>query len=1321
MLRYSQISKEEFDKLIRIILMQFEGFRDVPYDDKSNHIAIGYGFDITMHTDETIDETVKKWEEYFNGINFIKTIDFKTILSFSYTEDGIQKTVHSQLKAIKNKQSTKLANVIKSLKDNHFILKSENDGKTLLDKMLKDGDNSYTNTLNTRLKEHKVNPTDIQNTYECVALLSLCYNGGPGIIGKGLGGALKTSDRFKAWYEIRYNSNKYLIFGLAKRRVYESNLFGLYTTKEANEQIFNNTLPSKDMIVFDDILNIFTYLNYNNLKNSDKGSTLNYFRYYETQSSFIEDKNDTSTDKKSSDKNSSDNKRVYPTQLKKEIDFLRKEANFFLCDDLFKPVHEYVNHLFGNKYTDSQGKIIESFDLDKIFVIDKNTININSKAMQDILNSKISAFNSQKKKDGNSGNTIKSETINFLLILKDRNATDIDFGQILSKNEFCSITLVLLEDNAINFNNVSTENLNILRINPQNPSEFKNIKGNFQVENDDDSIISLKSIENGLNAIYKKLEGCLSIFDDLGNKLVDIINHTPGSSKAAIELPELQYSYEVVSNRVNGNFTYICNIELVGKIKNSKEEIVGLPFYLYSSYTDEILETTIQEKDDKLQAVFNFSLDENKLETQKIMCSIDRSELESKRKSNQYPSHASGISKTEQQDGKKEGKYACSTNLRVDKCKIISSTVESVKVEAIYNLNTESEQYQEQIKNTQWCYYITDSYSPNKVPKDEAKGHVLPNKGKIIEVKLNDLDLKYTPDKTIYFFPYLKQPSARVYDLIIGKVVNYHVTACKVVTDSDGEFQVEAVYNIKNMVIDEEVNNNTKWLIVAIESHVPTHEHLSILSKYDGLSIEKINTEETDKETNDKYQIPQDYQIENTTGSILNFKLKDNSSWQTKSVYFLPYKSKIDVDIKALWDLSQPFYLKYTGNKLQFINKDGKLEFEKAAYGGQALEQKPESSGYKVHEVTIKNKVYYFHYDKDRQGNKESGVLPEGNYFVDIDGKSVYGFFYDMEKFFLSRLDIYRTSYLDDKNILIKDNVYRDNFYIHGGSTYLDNKGIELAKDFDTFFDELSKYNEQKQAFTINNRTPIRVQVEYEKDGWHDPLDKMEIALFNTGAYRPSHGAFGYMRSTGTSEHTGLDLFALDGTPVYACMDGIIHYNHSNPGGFGYRIFLEINTKEGLEIYRNRIKERNYMLLYPKLKEMTYGNGYNKNSNVYTFSYCHLKKFDHKLIGKTKKVKAGDLIGYTGSSGNAGDSDSPHLHIEVRSMGAGPLGGLGQKINPACFFDFKYPSNEIAPCNTWSDHKGIDDFFSDKNPYKKYIKTNFTEQYDYVAKKYKKK
>ena len=926
-MQYFSIGEQAFREKTFKLISKFETFEDKPYFDKFNSIAIGYGFDIVVNSYNDVDKTIAHWKNVFKDASFISEIDIEKILKSPYLNnisinDALYK-INQHVTAEQNKKDkTKHSytdDVIKKLISLNFVLASESDGKKVLNNLLYNIPDSYSKKLIDRLKEKLCDISEITNyTNEQAALLSMVYNAGKGIIGKNFSQALRDSDRFRAWFEIRYCSNSSKSFGIARRRIAESNIFGLYENHQANNLIYEYKLDDikNDMMTFTDILHVFSNLN---IKNTPY-EQINYLAYMNKK----ESKKDYS-DKTIEDKY-------------KEPEFSPKNDAYYPVKKLLSPLLKYVNHLFGNKYTDSQGKIIESFDLDKIFVIDKNTININSKAMQNILNSKISAFNSQKKKDENSGNTIKSETINFLLILKDRNATDIDFGQILSKNEFCSITLVLLEDNGINFNNVSTENLNILCINPQNPSEFKNIKGNFQVENDDDSIISLKSIENGLNAIYKKLEGCLSIFDDLGNKLVDIINHTPGSSKAAIELPELQYSYEVVSNRVNGNFTYICNIELVGKIKNSKEEIVGLPFYLYSSYTDEILETTIQKKDDKLQAVFNFALDENKLETQKIMCSIDRSELENKRKSNQYPSHASGISKTEQQDGKKEGKYACSTNLRVDKCKIISSTVESVKVEAIYNLNTESEQYQEQIKNTQWCYYITDSYSPNKVPKDEAKGHALPNKGKIIEVKLNDLDLKYTPDKTIYFFPYLKQPSARVYDLIIGKVINYHVTACKVVTDSDGEFQVEAVYNIKNMVIDEEVNNNTKWLIVAIESHVPTHEHLSILSKYDGLSIEKINTEETDKETNDKYQIPQDYQIENTTGSILNFKLKDNSSWQTKSVYFLPYKSKIDVDIKALWDLSQPFYLKYTGNKLQVINKYGKLEFEKAAYGGYTLE-----------------------------------------------------------------------------------------------------------------------------------------------------------------------------------------------------------------------------------------------------------------------------------------------------------------------------------------------------------------------------------------------
>ena len=59
MLSYTKLTKEDFDKLIRDILIKFETFVDRPYHDNDGNIAIGYGFDLTMHTNKTIDETAK--------------------------------------------------------------------------------------------------------------------------------------------------------------------------------------------------------------------------------------------------------------------------------------------------------------------------------------------------------------------------------------------------------------------------------------------------------------------------------------------------------------------------------------------------------------------------------------------------------------------------------------------------------------------------------------------------------------------------------------------------------------------------------------------------------------------------------------------------------------------------------------------------------------------------------------------------------------------------------------------------------------------------------------------------------------------------------------------------------------------------------------------------------------------------------------------------------------------------------------------------------------------------------------------------------------
>ena len=76
------------------------------------------------------------------------------------------------------------------------------------------------------------------NTEEGVALFSLYYNT-PKLIGEGLQTALKENNRFKAWFEIRYRSNRSKNKGIAKRRFAESNIFGLFDGIERGG--FDNT------------------------------------------------------------------------------------------------------------------------------------------------------------------------------------------------------------------------------------------------------------------------------------------------------------------------------------------------------------------------------------------------------------------------------------------------------------------------------------------------------------------------------------------------------------------------------------------------------------------------------------------------------------------------------------------------------------------------------------------------------------------------------------------------------------------------------------------------------------------------------------------------------------------------------------------------------------------------------------------------------------------------------------------------------------------------------------------------------------------------
>lgn len=90
--------------------------------------------------------------------------------------------------------------------------------------------------------------------------------------------------------------------------------------------------------------------------------------------------------------------------------------------------------------------------------------------------------------------------------------------------------------------------------------------------------------------------------------------------------------------------------------------------------------------------------------------------------------------------------------------------------------------------------------------------------------------------------------------------------------------------------------------------------------------------------------------------------------------------------------------------------------------------------------------------------------------------------------------------------------------------------------------------------------------------------------------------------------HEGMDISAVEGTPIYAPYDGTCAWSDMEPSTYG-----------------------NYVRLYfPQL-------------DICTF-YGHLSQ---RLVQTGNAVKQGQLIGY---SGNTGNSSGPHIHFEIRAM-----------------------------------------------------------------------
>lgn len=150
------------------------------------------------------------------------------------------------------------------------------------------------------------------------------------------------------------------------------------------------------------------------------------------------------------------------------------------------------------------------------------------------------------------------------------------------------------------------------------------------------------------------------------------------------------------------------------------------------------------------------------------------------------------------------------------------------------------------------------------------------------------------------------------------------------------------------------------------------------------------------------------------------------------------------------------------------------------------------------------------------------------------------------------------------------------------------------------------------------------------------PLDEMKIRPLQFTAYKPLTNTFGMVRTkAGRSQpHQGWDLSTLPGTPVYAITDGEARYGFS--GSYGHTVTLK----------------------------------FSHNGTIYYAFYAHLAPVSSPLFFD-RSVREGDLVGYTGMSGNAVGipAAEAHLHFEIRIHEI-PASGLAGRVDPGEVFGY---------------------------------------------------
>lgn len=189
-----------------------------------------------------------------------------------------------------------------------------------------------------------------------------------------------------------------------------------------------------------------------------------------------------------------------------------------------------------------------------------------------------------------------------------------------------------------------------------------------------------------------------------------------------------------------------------------------------------------------------------------------------------------------------------------------------------------------------------------------------------------------------------------------------------------------------------------------------------------------------------------------------------------------------------------------------------------------------------------------------------------------------------------------------------------------------------------------------------------------EENDRRDPLRQMRIQASGAGGWNIKGGTFGdsVRRRADLSYkgHYGMDFACPIGTPVFATHSGTV--SNIRTGFSNDETWEQYKDRTGVgDSFRRIFNCGNIVDITCRI-----------NGGTYTMKYWHLTSVEATLwIGK--EVEAGDIIGYSGITGNGGSKSSggPHLHYQVNYN--------GKPIDPSPFIYSVFNDEWILtnPCN----------------------------------------